>query len=70
MDAASITGGRTGLPVVTILPAHGPSAFRNPPAIAVARPASSLLARPITAFCSWITVANAPAATKTGGTVG
>jgi hypothetical protein len=56
MAAASITAGRTGLPVTTILPAYDPSAGRNPPAMASTRAASALLARPITAFCSWMTV--------------
>ena len=55
--AASSTAGRTGLPVTTVL-ALAPlsSGFRNPPAIASTRAASALLARPITAFCSWISV--------------
>jgi hypothetical protein len=49
-----MTEGRTGLPVTTMrlsLPAS-----RKPPAIALARVASALLARPMTAFCSWIMV--------------
>ena len=72
--AAAITAGRTGLPVRVALAASAGSASSTPSkvvAIAVTRGASSRLARPITAFCSWMTV-GIPAGSppSSGGTVG
>ncbi len=56
-SAASITAGLTGLPVSTVLSPKAPAwSSRKPPAIALTRAASARLARPITAFCSWISV--------------
>ncbi len=52
-------GGRTGLPTTTARAATLAGAFSKigkAQATAVAREASRRLARPITAFCSWITV--------------
>ena len=58
---------RTGLPVVTAFVA-APS---KPMATIVARLASILLARPITALASWMTTGTLmPEAASTGGTVG
>jgi hypothetical protein len=72
MAAAASTSGRTGLPVITVLAACAPfPSGRKPPAIALTREASALLARPITAFCSWIMVGNpALEAASSGGIVG
>jgi hypothetical protein len=67
-----MTAGRTGLPVVTVFSGKAPPfSGRKPPAIACTRLASALLARPITAFCSWI-IAGTPSrvAASSGGTVG
>ena len=72
--AAAITAGRTGLPVCVALAASAGSASSTPAklvAIALTRGASSRLARPITAFCSWIRVGMPRSvAASTGGTVG
>ena len=57
--AAAIAAGRTGLPVRVALAASAGSASSTPAnevAIAVTRGASCRLARPITAFCSWMMV--------------
>src|SRR5712671_4796088 len=58
-EAAAITAGRKGLPVWVAFAASAASPASTPEklvAIAVTRGASSLLARPITAFCSWMMV--------------
>ena len=72
--AAAITAGRTGLPVRVALAASAGSASSTPPnevAIAVTCGASWRLARPITAFCSWMMVGIlSTVAAPTGGRVG
>ena len=72
--AAASTAGRNGLPVDVALAASVGSASRTPAklvAIALTRGANSRLARPMTAFCSWMMVGifRTLAATS-GGTVG
>ena len=71
--AATSTAGRTGLPVCTIgvRTASVPRTPAKPVAIAVTRGARKPLARPSTAFCSWMMVGTrARAAASIGGTVG
>ncbi len=71
--AATSTAGRTGLPVWTTGAgvAGMPLTSGKPVAMAATRPARKRFARPMTPFCSWITVGmRSIAAAITGGTVG
>ena len=74
MAADAITAGRTGLPVRVALALSFPSRSSTPAklvAMASTRGARNRLARPITAFCSWITVGILRSvAASTGGMVG
>jgi hypothetical protein len=57
VPAAWSTAGRTGLPVTTVFVPYWPlPSGKKPPAMAAALAASARLARPITAFCSWMMV--------------
>ena len=74
MAAAWITAGRTGFPVGVALAASAGAASSTPGklvAIALTRGARSLLARPMTAFCSWMMVGmRRHVAASTGASVG